>query len=378
MSAHTNELPMTDNAFDSTSMPSASAPVFVATLAVLFAAIAALLSFDLFLARIDRRESVAHAANEYREGAALLRQHKPAEAADRFALAVATDRSNVQYALALGEATLEEARYAEAEAILRALLERSENDGAANLVMAHVMLREGRSEEAKAYFHRAVFGRWGADSVTRRRDARFELIDLLARRGATSELLAELLPLEDVSPDSVALRERLGKLFITAGSPARAANMFREVLRRDRENADAFAGMGDAALALGNVVTARADFAAAVRLRPTDDRLVQRLAIADTVIAIDPTASGLTLAERKTRSRSILLRTLRAVVACGEADSALIASATMAISGATVAARRAATEDTMRDLATALWSARPASCAIADEPLRVLHVRLSR
>ena len=46
------------------------------------------------------------------------------------------------------------------------LLERAENDGAVNLTMAHVMVREKSDQEAKAYFHRAIFGRWGADSLT--------------------------------------------------------------------------------------------------------------------------------------------------------------------------------------------------------------------
>ena len=95
---------------------------------------------------------------------------------------------------------------------MKALLDRAENDGAVNLTMAHVMMREGRVADAKAYFHRAIFGRWGADSIVRRTQARFELIDLLSRRGAPGELLAELLPLDATSPDSIALRRRLGHL----------------------------------------------------------------------------------------------------------------------------------------------------------------------
>ena len=46
---------------------------------------------------------------------------------------------------------LQEGRTADAEATLRALLERAENDGAVNLTMAHVMVREARTEDAKAY-----------------------------------------------------------------------------------------------------------------------------------------------------------------------------------------------------------------------------------
>jgi predicted Zn-dependent protease len=262
----------------------ASTSAFVATFAVILIATALLLSLDLLLARIDRRESDAHAANEYSDGLALLASGRPGEAADMFEAAAAIDRGNVSYGLALGEALLEEGRISDAEATLKPLLDRAENDGAVNLTMAHVMLRENKIQEVKAYLHRAIFGRWGADSLARRTQARFELIDLLARSGSPRELLAELLPLEETSPDSTALRRRLGHLFILAGSPARAAAIFREMVRRDASDADAYAGLGEAALALGNLRTARADLAEASRLRPDDANIAHKLATADTVL----------------------------------------------------------------------------------------------
>ena len=244
----------------------ANASVFMGTIAGIVVLIGLLLTFDVFLAHLDHRASAARADTEYQSGLAALRAGRPSDAADHFGTAVSIDRSNVNYALALGEAMLQEGRTTDAEATLRALLARAENDGAVNLTMAHVMLREARTEDAKAYLHRAIFGRWGADSVERRNQARFELIDLLAARGAPRELLAELLPFEDVSPDSVALRRRLGKLFILAGSPVRAAAMFRDVLKRDPTDAEAYAGLGETAIAAGNLRTARADLTEAARL----------------------------------------------------------------------------------------------------------------
>lgn len=229
-----------------------NAPVFVGTIALVLLSTFGFLFFDLSLAAIDRRESAAHAANGYADGMALLRAHSPVAALEHFRTATSIDRSNVRYELALSEALLDAGRLADAESTLKTLLTRTENEGAVNLTMAHVMAREGRANEAKAYFHRAIFGHWRADSIARRTEARFELIDLVARRGTPGELLAELLPFEDISPDSTAERLRLGKLFLLAGSPARAAAMYRPILRRDPENADALAGMAlaDSALAL--------------------------------------------------------------------------------------------------------------------------------
>lgn len=364
--------------------PAASTAVFVATFAALAGLIGLLLLFDLSLARIDRLESRAHATAEYEAGAALLARGRAAGAAERFGAAVAIDRDNLGYSLALARALLAQGRASDAESTVQPLLDRAENDGAVNLVMAHTMLRLGRPGDATSYFHRAIFGRWGADSTTRRAEARAELIDLLAGRGATQELLAELLPLEDAPPDSVALRKRVGLLFIRAGSPARGAAMLRDVLRRDPRDPDAYAGMGEAALALGNFRTARADFAEALDLRPGDARLEDRLALADTVLAIDPAARGIGSRARFERSRMLLARTVAAIDRCGGREGAVAAGLDSA--GAMLhAAVRPRAEDAageaMLTLANDLWSARPARCASADrsdEALGIVHGRIGR
>ncbi len=359
-------------------MPTASAARFVGTFALMTAAIAGLLVLDLFVARIDRRESAAHAANLYADGVTLLAQHRPTDADDRFAAAVSIDRTNTNYALALAEAKLEQGDVAEAEATLHNLLERAENDGAVNLVMARTLRRSGRAQEAKAYYHRAIFGRWGADSLTRRRDVRFELIDLLAKSGSPPELLAELLPFEDTSPDSVALRARLAKLFIAAGSPARAVTAFRDVLRRDPRNADAYVGAGDAELALGNLRAARADFSEALRLRPADTSFAARLALVDSVFALDPTARGIGAAQRLARSRGLLERTLSAVTRCGEPKAPFTDAARRLLGSSVIDGRREALVDSMVEVATSLWSSRPSSCGTTDWALRLLHARIAQ
>jgi predicted Zn-dependent protease len=358
----------------------ASTSAFVATFAVILIATALLLSLDLLLARIDRRESDAHAANEYSDGLALLASGRPGEAADMFEAAAAIDRGNVSYGLALGEALLEEGRISDAEATLKPLLDRAENDGAVNLTMAHVMLRENKIQEVKAYLHRAIFGRWGADSLARRTQARFELIDLLARSGSPRELLAELLPLEETSPDSTALRRRLGHLFILAGSPARAAAIFREMVRRDASDADAYAGLGEAALALGNLRTARADLAEASRLRPDDANIAHKLATADTVLSLDPTARDIDSRERYARSRALLARTVSSVGACAQPASALADSARSLLSAAPSARGEESAAKTMVAVATDLWAARPPTCtaAASDSVLRLVQIHLAQ
>jgi predicted Zn-dependent protease len=359
----------------------ASTSVFVATLALVLVATVLMLSLDLFLARVDRRESRAHAANEYSDGLALLRAGHAREAADRFAEAVAIDRTNVNYGLALGEALLDEGRTADAETTLRALLDRAENDGAVNLTMARVMLRESRTEDAKAYFHRAIFGQWGADSVARRAEARFDLIALLAREGSQGELLAELLPFEETPPDSVALRHRLAHLFILAGSPARAATIFRELLRRDPRDADAYTGLGEAALALGNLQTAYADLTEASRLGPDNVEIARRLAVADTALSLDPMVPNIGAHARYVRSRALLARTMATVATCLPTPAtALSDSARTLLSSPDIARREEGLGTAMQTLASELWAARVAACppAARDTVLRLVHGRLAQ
>src|SRR3954452_24980192 len=106
--------PMTESTPSAPQRPRlAEAAVFVATFTGLLVAIAVMLALDLFLARIDRAASAARAADEYADGRRALMAGRPSEAADRFATAASIERRNVDYALGLGEAMLEDGRTAD-------------------------------------------------------------------------------------------------------------------------------------------------------------------------------------------------------------------------------------------------------------------------
>src|SRR4051812_24217134 len=84
----------------------ASAPAFVATLALVVVLIGLLLSLDVFLVRIDRRETSAHAAREYDLGVRLLHSGDAAAAVEHLTNATTLDRLNIDYSLALAQAKL--------------------------------------------------------------------------------------------------------------------------------------------------------------------------------------------------------------------------------------------------------------------------------
>jgi thioredoxin-like negative regulator of GroEL len=257
-------------------------------------------------------------------------------------------------------------RTTEAEQMLDALLDRARNDGAVNLTMARLLASTHRARGATAFYHRAIYGQWGADSSSRRTAARFELIDLLVSQHARADLLAELLPLQTDSADSTTLLARVAPLYLKADAPGRAAEAFRALLRRSPSNAAAYVGLGDAALADGQFATARAAFRDAARVRAGDASIAARLRLADTLVALDPTARGLSDSQRLRRSRELLARTVRAVDACAPVvsssgttarDTALAQlGAASPRGGPALAAERALA------LATGIWRGRPDAC----------------
>ena len=116
--------------------PTASVSEFIATFAILLAAIVGLLLFDTALARVDTTERKVVAAREFRAGNQLLTEGKIVPAIEHLRTATTLDGQSLAYATALAEATLAEGRPDAAEQMLLPVLERDATDGAANLAMA--------------------------------------------------------------------------------------------------------------------------------------------------------------------------------------------------------------------------------------------------
>jgi tetratricopeptide (TPR) repeat protein len=364
--------------------PAASVSEFIATFAVILAAIVGLLLFDTALAKVDKSGRKSYAAREFAAGEQLLAQGKIEEAIEHLRAASTLDGESSAYGVALAEATLADGRPSAAEQMVLPVLERNPTDGAANLAMARVLAKEGKGEEAKSYYHRAIYGLWPPGADKSRNVARFELIDLLARANAKQELLSELLPIQDDSTNDMAQRKRIAHLFVVAGSPSRAVAIFREVLRRDSRDADAYVGLAEAALSLGDYATARADLLAAQKLMPEDSSSLQpRMILTDSVIALDPTQRGLSLAEQVRRSRNLLQMTLASARSCLGAQAPQVAAAldsAMTLVSPAGAAVQAQSVEQNLSLAEQLWGLRRSRCAPEreDGALALIHMRIAQ
>lgn len=146
------------------------------------------------------------------------------------------------------------------------------------------------------------------------------------------------------------------------------------------------AGLGEAAVALGDYRAARADFRSALRLATGGDSAAirSRLDIVDSVIAMDPTQRGLGLAEQYARSRNLVQLTIVSVRTCLGTQAPDVAATLDSATGALLTPASTVPRDEAIDanlsLAGALWRLRREKCASSprDEALEILQRRLGQ
>lgn len=202
--------------------------------AILLAIIAGLafVAIDTVLAKTEEYETALEAARLGDQGRQFMKEGKYDAAIESFRSAIANQRENLQYPLELGRALRTAGRLQEAESTLEDLLKNNAMDGAANLAIARVFVKQGEFEDASFYYHRAIYGQWKADDIQKSRlQVRFELADLLAQHDRKQELLAELLPLQTEASGDMATQQKLADLFLRAGSPVRAEEIYNAQLR---------------------------------------------------------------------------------------------------------------------------------------------------
>jgi len=342
------------------------------TMGLVLISIVALSGVDTFLARTERSENRAEAD---RLGAAG-RGAKPIDAVADFKGAIAIERENPDYWLALGQAQLAAGQFADAEGTLAELLRRDSTAGAVNLALARVLVKEARITDAVSAYHRAIYGHWDRDAEANRTSVRFELVNLLAQQGSKEELLAELLPLLDVAPDDLKLRDRLGHLFLAAGSAQRAGEIFHEILQKHPRDADAYAGLGEAEFARANYQSAKSDFQIAADLRPADEGIKGRLNLSTEVLALDPMRRGLGPEEQYRRSVKMLELASAAVALCSGEEVQKAVPSRVGSEGLSAALEK------NLNLAEELWKKRMQECkqgpSAQEEALRLVLARIAQ
>jgi len=277
---------------------------------------ASLFFLDRFLAGLEHAEVVNQARSFYAQGEALLSSGRAADAVPALQRAYALAREDRQYQLALAQALFSAGRLNEAESLLRQLLDRDSNDGPSNLLMARLEARSGDNQQAEAYYHRAVYGTW--PSPERAYQVRMELAAYLANNGDQRQLLSELLVLEDSAPKDSAMQEKIAGLFLKAGSPPRAADAYRLIIQKHPDETAAYLGLADAELAQGDFRLTEASLRNALRERPDDQSIEDKLDFVRTLRDLDPTPRNLTSKEKLDRSLGLLDMVKTDLAECAE------------------------------------------------------------
>ncbi len=329
---------------------------------VLFAIVVALSVLDRFLAKVESAELHSTAQTDYQAGSRLLAAGQAARAVDLLREAHATERADPDYELALISALTASGNTVDAEPMMNEMLQRAPNDGRVNLIAARLRALEGNVPDAEPYYHRAIFGEWPVDPVGRRIAARLELIDRLMKRGRKQELLAELISLEAEPSAGAEVRKQLAGLFLVAGSPARAADIYRAMTTKDPSDVAMTEGLGEAELEQGQYGAARAAFLQGFFQHPNDTSIRSHLETLNTVVALDPTLRQLTSEEKYRRSIRILDMARSGLAQCA-AQNPLLATAAAAGSGKAPAHVTNEDAEKLLSLAEQVWQARNDACA---------------
>ena len=300
---------------------SAAGPT-IALAMVLVIIIGGLWSLDLFLARTDREAVQTQANNLYTQGVQLLNQGRAREAVELLRRANSMVRDNRTYQLDYVAALAATRKFEDADANLKTLLDSDPNNGTANLLAARLMVQEGHIAEAESHYHRAIYGIWAQNAAVHRIETRLELAKLLASRGEKEELLAELLALECDARANPAILKQIAELYQVAGSPARAANVYRELIQKNPDDIDAYEGLGGEELALGDYRAALAAFLDANRRSPGNRAIQEDIGLLNAMATIDPTPRRLSSAEKFARSTNILKLTRDALNSCAKTEEA--------------------------------------------------------
>jgi tetratricopeptide (TPR) repeat protein len=186
-----------------------------------------------------------------------LRNGRSDDAVDDLRAALDYNPDNFDYELSLARTLRDTGRNSEAESYLTGLWERDPQNSLVNLAIARLYARQKLPEKALQYYHNAIYGVWPSDAQAMRRETQLELIHSLLAENAYPQAQAELISWSAALPPDPNLHLTVAGLFMDAHDYDHALDEYQTVLRRDRNNVQAFAGAGESAYRLGRYRTAQ-------------------------------------------------------------------------------------------------------------------------
>jgi len=354
--------------------PTAALGGIVAVLVVAVMALA-------FLSYVYRTQRDTRARRYVKQANELMQANRYDEAVGLYRSALSISHSSDQR-LELAQALAKAGHFNEAETYFREMLHEKPNSGPANLGLGRLLLQEGDAEQAVTDYHRAIYGAWPKDGQANREEVRLELIGELGKVGAKPLARAELLELRARGLADPALARRVAHLLLQYDLPKDAEAVYRELAQRNNKDAAAYAGLGEAELALNDFASAETALRRAVRLEPQNAAYRTRLQVVQQIVEIDPSVGGLRPSERLAASRKLLAAALGSLDRCLATETAPPADAVrkLAEEGHKALAARRPGGDSDILLAQRLWGERVMACGPAtpdEEPVSRVMARMS-
>ena len=335
-----------------------------------------------FASSAYHRKRTALGVSHYDNGRTLQAKGQLEPALEEYRKALLFSPDDREYRLSLATALLEDGRLDEAQSHLEQLLAEDPTSGPINVLVGRLAVRQKRISQAIDYYQRGVYEYWPESQFGERREARWELADLLNKTGDRSGFVAELLQLYNNLPaNDVYDKQKVGALLLANGATPEAARIYRELVKQAPQNVAAHRGVGEVYFNSAEYVSARHEFQRALRLDPKDADSLKMLALTNEVIDMDPVLPYITAAELFRRSENLLTRVVKDLVACSAPSGSLaqqLDEAKQLLSQGSAAPDAAFS---MQKKAADLWADRGSLCTsplAPDRPVDTVLARIGR
>lgn len=303
----------------------------------------------------SRRSDVGAAA--FRQGRQLLAQGRVDEAVSTLRRALANRPQDVSIRIELGLALVRSGHFDEAESYLSGAARVLPQSGPLWAGLAETALARGDKAGALRLYAQALSKEWDERDPAARRQARLQYAALLAEAGRRSQAVSALLSLIGETGDDAPAGKKAAEMIQSIGSPAQAEEAYTALAGSFPADASIWARLGEARLAAGRAGPALEAFRRSVALDPSNPEARRSLAVAEDLLAVDPTRPGIPVRERARRWDEVLQRVVTAAAACGS---------TPEIEQARSWLKRRATSleisDRKMEAVKAVWQATPAPC----------------
>jgi tetratricopeptide (TPR) repeat protein len=251
----------------------------------------------------------------FARGQKALNQDHPLVAIDDLHSALLYAPGQRQIEVTLASALASAGRTQEAIAYFNTLWESEPGNGEINVQLARLWARSGNEDQAKHYYHAAIYGNWEGDGYLRRRDTRLELVRYLISRGRFDQARSELLVAAGNAPASdLEVQSLIAGLMVEDHSPKDALALYQQLLTHAPNDFRALEGAAETAYSLGQYRLAYRYFQKAVNAsegkpalagpNQADDEMLHKVA---RILILDPSPdmAPATLAARILSDREI-------------------------------------------------------------------------